>query len=263
MIPEYLLKLWVPLHLLAIVGIVAAIMTGLSPWWLVLTIIGWVLVSGLGSAVGLHRILSHNAIPTTKLTKRVLGTIGCFAGHGSPMFWVALHRGYHHAHADTPKDYHSPTMGKFNAYMGWMFKMGPKAINMKYAIDLARDNYQVWLHRNYYAIVWTSIIVLALFSWQASLFFLVLPMVYGIHQDCCVNLFCHLRSCGYRSYDTSDNSVNVYLLGLFAWGQGWHNNHHEHPNRFNFGERWWEIDATRIFIPFIKATRHDAKHAKG
>jgi stearoyl-CoA desaturase (delta-9 desaturase) len=55
-----------------------------------------------------------------------------------------------------------------------------------------------------------------------------------------VNSITHLW--GYRNYDTNDNSKNNIFVGIFASGEGWHNNHHADPNAAMHGHRWWELD---------------------
>jgi stearoyl-CoA desaturase (delta-9 desaturase) len=70
-----------------------------------------------------------------------------------------------------------------------------------------------------------------------------------------VNLFCHLPGAGYRNFETTDQSVNVPILGYLGWGQGWHNNHHAHASKFDFGRavsgKKWEYDPCMLFVPFI------------
>ena len=117
---------------------------------------------------------------------------------------------------------------------------------------MLRDKFQVWVHTNYYRIVWGVILVTALINWQIAVGLILIPMITGIHQEACVNLFCHWNGLGYRNHEIKDNSTNVPLLGYFAWGQGWHNNHHKHPANFSFGEKWWEFDPCMIFYPILK-----------
>ena len=33
-------------------------------------------------------------------------------------------------------------------------------------------------------------------------------------------------------------------VGILAYGEGWHNNHHFNPRVAKAGQRWWEIDVT-------------------
>ena len=246
-------KIFWPVHLLAIVMSIVLYKYGdLNYLWL--WPVGWTLISGLGSAIGLHRMLSHRGLPTTsKFTKKVLTILGCMAGQGSPIFWVALHRGYHHSHADKPRDIHSPIAhSKWTAYLGWMFNLQPDTVNLKYAVDMLRDPFQVSVHKHYYKIVWAIIAIAMLINWQIATCLIILPMITGIHQEACINLFCHWDAFGYRTHDIDDHSRNVPVLGYFAWGQGWHNNHHKHAGNFNFGEKWWEFDPCMIFYPILK-----------
>src|SRR6476646_6979549 len=47
---------------------------------------------------------------------------------------------------------------------------------------------------------------------------------------------------GYRNYETGDNSRNNWIMALFTYGEGWHNNHHAQPRSACNNHRWWEID---------------------
>jgi stearoyl-CoA desaturase (delta-9 desaturase) len=53
---------------------------------------------------------------------------------------------------------------------------------------------------------------------------------------------------GYRNYVTSDNSRNLWWVGLLAFGEGWHNNHHAYQRSARHGHRWWEFDITYLVI---------------
>jgi stearoyl-CoA desaturase (delta-9 desaturase) len=105
------------------------------------------------------------------------------------------------------------------------------------------------------AIIITSWIILGLIDVDLLLWMLVLPTVLALHLEGMVNLFCH-TTYGYRNFDTKDNSRNVYLLGIFDWGNGWHNNHHYNQSSYDFGtnisKKWYEFDPCRIFIPILK-----------
>ena len=63
-----------------------------------------------------------------------------------------------------------------------------------------------------------------------------------LHVTWLVNSASHIW--GYRNYETRDNSRNLWWVGLLAFGEGWHNNHHAFPGRARHGHRWWEFDLT-------------------
>jgi fatty-acid desaturase len=60
------------------------------------------------------------------------------------------------------------------------------------------------------------------------------------HEAFAVNSVCHRW--GYRNYETPDLSRNNVIVGLWASGEGWHNNHHADPNSTRHGHAWWEFD---------------------
>jgi stearoyl-CoA desaturase (delta-9 desaturase) len=61
-----------------------------------------------------------------------------------------------------------------------------------------------------------------------------------------VNSICH--TFGTRDYQTRDASRNNFIVGLFAFGEGWHNNHHAFPRSAFHGLRWWQVDISGYII---------------
>nr|GEX05753.1 delta-9 acyl-lipid desaturase 1-like [Tanacetum cinerariifolium] len=43
---------------------------------------------------------------------------------------------------------------------------------------------------------------------------------------------------GERTWNTPDTSTNNRWTGMFALGEGWHNNHHAFPNSARHGLKW-------------------------
>lgn len=235
---------------------IALIITGSIPLhYLLLTFVMWVFVCGLGVAVGYHRVFSHrtHTLPTWK--ENVILALATFAGQGASIFWVAVHRGYHHPHADTTRDIHSPVVwGLWHAFAGWYMQIvkSNNSVNLKYAVDLIRKPNHMWFHKHHHKVLWGVPAIVALFNWQVALTAFCLVTFIGVMQDNAVNVFGHTKAfVGYRNYDTNDNSYNNFFLGYFGWGQGWHNNHHAFPKKYNFGTKWWEWDPTTIFLPLL------------
>ena len=65
-------------------------------------------------------------------------------------------------------------------------------------------------------------------------------MVYVLHVTWMINSVTHMW--GTRRYETTDDSRNLWWVGLLAFGEGWHNNHHAYQRVASQGHRWWEID---------------------
>jgi len=49
-----------------------------------------------------------------------------------------------------------------------------------------------------------------------------------------------------------DNSRNLGVMALLAWGEGWHNNHHAFPYSAAFGLRWFEFDPGFLLIRLLE-----------
>lgn len=68
-----------------------------------------------------RRLLTHRSFKTFKVVEYMFTILATLTDQGPPMVWVSNHR-YHHMHADTPLDPHTPYEGMWQAYMGWLFQ---------------------------------------------------------------------------------------------------------------------------------------------
>lgn len=223
------------------------------------TLVMWSLVSGLGVAVGYHRVFSHRTHSLPPWKENIIMFFASLAGQGSSISWTALHRGLHHPYSDTPRDIHSPVAySAWNAFIGWSFAITQERspVNLKHAIELLRKKNHLWFHQHQMKILWWTPLAVACIDWRASLTWFGLVTFISLMQDNLVNVVGHRRALiGYRPFNTRDNSQNNLILGWFAWGQGFHNNHHHDPKPFNLGSGisglWWEFDPCMIFLPFL------------
>jgi len=263
-ISKYVWFSFIPLVTSAMI-VIALFATGHIPYvYLFATLLGWAYISGLGTAIGYHRVFSHNTHPNlSKWKENIILLAGALSGQGSSITWVAIHRGYHHRYSDKIQDLHSPMIkGKWHAFIGWTMAIteSNNPINLKYSVDLLRKPNHVWFHEHCLQILWIVPILVALIDWKLALAGLILPAGLSLLQDNFVNVYGHQKAIiGYRTYDTDDNSHNNVLLGWFGWGQGWHNNHHYNMNSFNLGSgisgKWWEFDPCILFLPFLGKAR--------
>lgn len=245
---EHIRKITIPIHLLALVTLILTYKGYLSTTWLPAFFVGWILICGYGIAIGYHRLISHYAFNTSPRIRSILAYLGCLGGQGSPLFWAAVHRGSHHLYSDTDKDLHSPIHGKFHAYIGWQFTLKPSQVPFRSTVDLMKIQSIVFLHKNYYKVYYTTFFILLAIKPELALYGMILPSIVSMHQENCVDLFCHLSSFGYRNYETKDLSRNVFLIGYLGFGQGWHNNHHYNPNTYDYGNKWYEFDICKFLV---------------
>ena len=213
----------------------------------------WV-TGGLGVCLGYHRLLTHARFKTTPAVRFIFGMLGGISGEGSALVWVANHR-KHHAFSDHEGDPHSPRDGLLSSHMLLLFPNHSSeevtAHTNRWAPDLAKDTGIRFLHQTF--LLWHFLIGATLLgtgwwlygrdvgiSWL--LWGLAVRMVIVFHVTWLVNSATH--KCGYRNYETTDDSRNLWWVGLLAFGEGWHNNHHAHQRMAAHGHRWWEFDPT-------------------
>jgi fatty-acid desaturase len=248
---KYFLFIVLPILTLGVIGVTTMIMTS-SYIWLLATLLFWIFMSGLGIAVGYHRIFSHNCYKLKPWLDTFVLYCGVMACQSSSLTWVATHIGYHHPYSDTDKDPHTPTKGLWHAFLGWTFLISPTTINHKYAVRLMRKPAHLFCHKHYFRIVWISVLAMLLIcGWKFTLFGYCIAAAISILQDNLVNILGHSPKLGYRNFELDDISSNFPILGYLGWGQGWHNNHHRYPGNFDFGIKWWEFDPCVIFIPLL------------
>ena len=260
-INNFLYYVLYPAHIVALMGIfVFPFYFDFGLKQILLLFAGWVLLAGFGSAVTLHRIVSHRALELRQGIKPVALWVASLCLQGSPLGWAAIHRGSHHRFSDTERDAHTPNKGKLYAYHMWLHDWGTY-FNPKYAIDLIKDPMHVFFAHNYVKIILISYLIIGLLDWQVLLFMFIIPAVYSLHQESAVNVLCHLKNQGYRNFETRDDSNNRPIMAKIVWGQAWHNNHHAKASSYDFGTsvsgRKDEFDPSLLFVPLIatKASR--------
>jgi fatty-acid desaturase len=221
------------------------------------------LYHGFGITVGYHRLLSHRAFKVPAWLEYFIVSGGYLAFEGSPVSWVSTHR-VHHRYTDDEGDPHKPADGFWHAYAAWLVKprvvLSPEQIE-QVCPDLCRDpiySYFDFNHTRKHAlvcliscIVFRIIIFLLLGPWAVVAN--VLAAVTVFNAPFLVNSVCHLPHKGYKNFDTSDDSRNVWWVGLMGLGEGWHNNHHAVPQSARHGMLPIEFDLSWCAIATMKA----------
>jgi sn-1 stearoyl-lipid 9-desaturase len=231
---------------------------------LLVAVILWWVAGSLGIGMGYHRLLTHRGYKTPKWIEYFLTTCGTLALEGGPIYWVATHR-LHHQNTDKDGDPHSPRDGGFWAHMGWILTGKTMRSNerelTRYVPDLRTSKFHTWISRWH----WVTIVVLGivLFAIGGSRFLLwgiFLRTVIGLHSTWLVNSATHMW--GRRRFETHDDSRNSFWVALLTFGEGWHNNHHAHPQSARHGLRWYEIDPNWYGIMVLRLLRL-ARDVKG
>lgn len=212
---------------------------------LVVTLVLWWISGSLGIGMGYHRLLTHRGYKTPRVVEYFLTLCGSLALESGPLQWVVTHR-IHHAHTEIPgKDPHTPRDGGWWAHMGWILR-GPaqhhdQATMERYAPDLLKDRFHVWLSTWYFLPLVLLAVGLFIFGgWSVMMWGIFVRTTIGLHATWLVNSATHMW--GSKRYDTNDDSTNNWLVALVTFGEGWHNNHHAHPRAARHGVAWYELD---------------------
>lgn len=213
-------------------------------WYhLLLVFVVYFITGCFGMTMTNHRLLSHkswNAPNWFTIFGSLASTYGLV---GSTISWVAIHR-QHHRFTDRDGDPHSPVHGFVRAQWFSMYH----GVNVKYAVDLIRDKFHVFLHQKYFLIhlfifaFWLMIDPMLLVACYLA------PAALLWEMGSFINTINHKSMIGYRNFDTPDNSRNVSWLGYLMWGEGWHNNHHYKASDPRFGLTDKEFDMGWFFI---------------
>lgn len=254
---------------LPLVGFVAAIY--LSWGWGIRKTDLWLLfafylISGFGITIGYHRLFTHNSFKTYSWLKAVFGICGSIALQGPILTWTAYHR-RHHQLSDQFGDPHSPRpeemsfigiiKGLWHSHIGWLF--GPKP-DLKYVPDLKKQELIIWIDRLFIIWVILGLVIPTVIGWLVDGTFrgAFLGFLWGgpmriflvHHCTWSINSLCH--SFGSKDFQTTDESRNNILCGIFGLGEGWHNNHHAFQSSARHGLKWWQIDPSWWLIFILK-----------
>jgi fatty-acid desaturase len=236
------------------VGAIAALF--MFSWKVLFTAIFlyWMTV-GLGISMGYHRLLTHRSYKIPLWLEYFFAACGASTLEGGPIFWVATHR-IHHQKSDQNGDPHTPHDGAWWAHVGWILfgeaKHNNTALMSKYAPDLARHRFYLWLNNYHWVpVVALGAVLFAIGGLPMLLWGVCLRIVVGLHATWLVNSATHLW--GARRFSTRDDSRNSWWVALLTFGEGWHNNHHAYPTSARHGLTWYEFDPSWILIKILKA----------
>ncbi|MBY0589451.1 fatty acid desaturase [bacterium] len=213
------------------------------------------LTGTVGVTLGYHRYLAHRSFKLSRPAEFFVYMLGVLSMQGSPLMWAATHR-VHHARSDKDGDPHSPRHGKWWSHMIWLLidnhrSKDPVFVN-KVCPDLVKDPMIQFFEKTF--VWWTvafGIAMLAIGGLPWLLWGLCVRVVITYHATWFVNSATHLW--GYRTYETGDDSRNLWWVALVTGGEGWHNNHHAYPRVARAGHQWWEFDTTYGVILLLKS----------
>lgn len=248
------------------VGCLAAFYTGVS-WAAFGAAVFWYAFRVFALTGFYHRYFSHRTFKTHRAWQFIFAICGMTAIQRGPLWWAAHHR-RHHLHSDTEEDAHSPiTNGIWWSHFGWFASRENFPTHYNAVPDLARYPELVFLNRYDWLVPiaylaglyafgeWLAVAYPHLQTNGAQMFVWcgLISTVAVYHATFCVNSLCHLF--GKRPYKGDDESRNNWLVALFTFGEGWHNNHHRYPASARQGFVWWQLDITYLILLTMEKLR--------
>ncbi|MBC8162485.1 MAG: acyl-CoA desaturase [Roseiflexaceae bacterium] len=238
--------------LIATVYAIVLLWNQLVGWKDIALMLGLYTITALGITVGFHRMLTHRSFETIPPIRFLFLLFGSMAWEGPALSWASIHI-QHHANTEEEDDPHSPLHGFLHAHLGWFFN-GFKANPDVYGRWLKKDKLVVWMSDTF--LIWALLSLLIPFligGWTGLLWGGLVRIFLTTHVTWSVNSICH--TFGKRMFETPDRSYNNWLVGLLAFGEGWHNNHHAFPRSAFHGMRWWQFDLSAYIIGGLEKLR--------
>ena len=232
---------------LVIVPSIVFITRSLSFKWSLVSALFTLITVCLGHSVGLHRGVIHKAFKMNKYVRGALLYLFVHTGLGGPKSWLKLHyvRDYWQNQTTAPAYfmYHHNLLKDY--YWNLHLSYKPESLD-RYGVP-AEDLNDPWM--NFLEKTWyLHVLGLAAFIWmvfgfEAMIITMCVRIALTQLGHWFVGYISHIR--GYRNFDISDvdeTGFNNWLLGVFSFGEGFHNNHHACPSSARLGMRWFEFD---------------------
>jgi len=170
----------------------------------------------LGTTVYFHRYLAHKSFECSRWLQALFLFFAHVGLQGSALQWVSMHR-QHHRYAETEKDPHSPIhKGYFTAH----FTYAPE-INLNYVKDLTKDKMLVFEHQHYLKLMVVWAILLLLIDPFSIIYLWLAPV--GLTRFSVGLILSYSHRGGYPHNDE--------WVGWITFGEGWHETHHDDPNK--------------------------------
>jgi stearoyl-CoA desaturase (delta-9 desaturase) len=204
----------------------------------------------VGIAMTYHRFISHKSYEQPRWFTYLGLFFGGLAGLSSAVAWTAVHR-EHHRYSDTDKDPHAPLGQAWKMQFLVMLVPG----HAKYAVDAIKNPLYMAQHKYYWHMHLLWIALLVAIDPFALVYAYLVPAVVLYHIMAALGTVTHSGRWGYRNFDRNDRTMNITWLGWFAFGEGWHNNHHSDAGNYRFGKTKYEVDLAARLINLIRTDK--------
>jgi len=198
-----------------------------------------------------HRALDLHAIPSHFFRFWLWLTTGMVTKE-----WAAIHR-KHHAKCETEDDPHSPkTRGIKKVLLEGAELYRAESKNRETIDKYGHGTPDDWIEHNLYS----------KYSWQGVGLMLIINVllfgVIGVTVWAVQMLWIPVTAAGiingighywgYRNYDCTDASTNIFPIGILIGGEELHNNHHTFGTSAKLSSKWYEFDIGWFYIRILE-----------
>lgn len=232
-------------------------LTHASTWQVVVFTLITTHITIAGVTIFLHRCQAHraldlHAIPSHFFRFWLWLTTGMVTKE-----WAAIHR-KHHAKCETEDDPHSPvTRGIKKVLFEGAELYRDEAKNRETMEKYGHGTPDDWLEHNVYSKYnWQGvgillIIDLLLFGAIGLTVWAVQMLWIPVTAAGIINGLGHYW--GYRNYDCTDASTNIFPIGIIIGGEELHNNHHTFGTSAKLSSKWYEFDIGWFYIRILES----------
>jgi stearoyl-CoA desaturase (delta-9 desaturase) len=226
-----------------------------SPWELVVITLIMTHITIAGVTIFLHRCQAHralelHAIPSHFFRFWLWMTTGMVTKE-----WAAIHR-KHHAKCETEEDPHSPvTRGIKKVFFEGAELYRAESRNRETIEKYGHGTPDDWIERNLYTkysalgVSLMLVLDLVLFGVLGLTVWAVQMAWIPVTAAGVINGIGHFW--GYRNFDSSDASKNIFPLGILIGGEELHNNHHTYGTSAKLSNKWYEFDIGWLYISIM------------
>lgn len=228
----------------------------LAGWQIVLITLGLTHITIAAVTIFLHRSQAHRAVELGAVPSHFFRFWLWLTTGMVTREWVAIHR-KHHAKCETAEDPHSPQVHGLHKilWLGvWYYRQ--ESQNQETLEKYGKGTPDDWLERHLYTpypwlgVTLMLLIDVMLFGWAGLVVWLVQMLWIPFWAAGVINGLAHFW--GYRNWNTTDASTNIFPIGILIGGEELHNNHHAFAASARLSARWYEFDIGWFYIRILE-----------
>jgi stearoyl-CoA desaturase (delta-9 desaturase) len=229
----------------------------LSFWQIVAVTLVLTHITIASVTIFLHRCQAHRALDLHPIASHFFRLWLWLTTGMVTKEWAAIHR-KHHAKCETVDDPHSPQILGLNRVL-WLgvFLYVKESFNPETIERYGHGTPDDWIERNLYSshsilgLFLMGAINIFLFGLVTGLIILVIQIIWiPFWAAGVINGIGHFW--GYRHWQTTEASTNIFPWGIWIGGEELHNNHHAFATSAKLSSKWYEFDIGWMYICILE-----------